>query len=152
MIREAKEKDFEGILKIFIEVQTLHANNEPNIFRYAAPIDLCLFKSMINNQEIKIFVSEDKDKINGFLIGTIIKKDSNIKLPRKSFAIENIAVSKEEQNKNIGTKLMSTAKKFAKKEKCDSLVLNVWTFNKKAISFYKHLGFEEKSIQMELNL
>ncbi len=152
MIRNAKEADFEDILKIFIEVQNLHATNEPSIFRMANPIDKLTLSTMLNNKNIKIFVSEDNNKINGFLIGTIIEKGSNIKLPRKSFAIENLGILEEEQNKSIGKKLINYATSLANKEKCDSLLLNVWSFNKNAIGFYKHLGFEEKSIQMELNL
>lgn len=152
MIREAKEKDFNGLLKVFREVQNLHATNEPNIFKFVDPITLEDFKEMINNSNIKIFVSVDNDMVNGFLIGSIIERESNITLPKKQFAVENLAVLKTLHKKNIGKSLINEAMKFADKEKCDSLILSVWCFNKNALGFYKHLGFEEKSIKMELNL
>lgn len=152
MIRLAKNKDFKDILKIFKEVQNLHAENEPDIFKFTDPIDQVSFKEMLKNQEIKIFVSEDNKKINGFLIGKIIKIESNLTLPRKLFAIENLAVLKTEHKKNIGKSLINVAKSFADKEQCDGVILNVWTFNENAINFYKHLGFEAKSIKMELKI
>lgn len=152
MIREAKEKDFNSLLKVFREVQDLHAANEPNIFKFTDPINLKDFKEMINNPNIKIFVSVENNLVKGFLIGSIIERDSNITLPRKQFAVENLAVLKSEHNKSIGKSLINKAKEFADKEKCDSLILSVWCFNKNALGFYKHLGFEEKSIKMELNL
>lgn len=152
MIRLAKNKDFKDILKIFKEVQNLHAENEPNIFKFTAPIDSISFKEMLKNQEIKIFVSEDNERINGFLIGKIIEMGSNLTLPRKLFAIENLAVLKSEHKKNIGKSLINAAKSFANKTSCDGLILSVWTFNENAINFYKHLGFKAKSIKMELEI
>lgn len=152
MIREAKEKDFNSLLTVFREVQDLHATNEPNIFKFTDPITLENFKEMIKNSNIKIFVSIKNNLVNGFLIGSAIERESNLTLPRKQFAVENLAVLKSEHNKKIGKSLINKAKEFADKEKCDSLILNVWCFNKNALGFYKHLGFEEKSIKMELNL
>lgn len=152
MIREAKIKDFNSLLIVFREVQDLHATNEPNIFKFTDPIQLKNFKEMINSPNIKIFVSVENNSVNGFLIGSIIERESNVTLPRKQFAVENLAVLKSEHNKSIGKSLINEAKKFAEVQKCDSLILSVWCFNKNALGFYKHLGFEEKSIKMELNL
>lgn len=152
MIRLAKQKDFTSILEIFREVQNLHAENEPTIFKFADPINAEEFKILLENKDIKIFVSEQEEKINGFLIGMLIEKSSNLTLPRKMFGVENLAVLKSAQKKHIGTSLMDAAIKFAKQEKCDSINLNVWCFNKNAQAFYKHLGFQDKSIKMQFDL
>lgn len=152
MIRLGKLKDFKKILIIFKEVQNLHAENEPEIFKFTDPINSTSFKEMLKKKEIKIFVSENNKEIDGFLIGKVIETESNLTLPRKLFAIETLAVLKKSQKKNIGKNLISTAKSFANKEKCDGLILSVWSFNENAFNFYKHLGFEEKSIKMELKI
>ncbi len=152
MIREAKEKDFNTLLKVFREVQNLHATNEPNIFKFTDPIKPDEFKEMVKNPNIKIFVSVDENIVNGFLIGSVIERESNLTLSRKQFVIENLAVLKSKHNKSIGKSLINKAKEFAEVQKCDSLILSVWCFNSNALGFYKHLGFEEKSIKMELNL
>lgn len=152
MIRLTNIKDFQGLLKIFREVQMLHAENEPEIFKFTDPIDFTTFKELLKNKETKIFISETNDEINGFLIGKIIETNSHINLSRKLFAIENIAVLKNHQKQNIGKALIETAKIFANHQKCGGLILNVWAFNENAINFYKHLGFTEKSIKMELKI
>lgn len=152
MIRKAKLTDFDEILKIFIEVQYLHAKNEPNIFKFADPIDLNSFKVLLNKENCFMLVFEDNRIIKGFINGTIVNIESNLTLPRKLLHIETIAVKKEFQNQKIGHQLISKIKEVAKKTQCDCINLNVWCFNKNARIFYKHLGFEEKSIKMELNL
>lgn len=152
MIRMAKMSDFADVLDVFREVQNLHAMNEPNIFKFADPIDRISFEVMLDNPEIKVFVSESEGKVNGFLIGKIVETGSNLSLNRKLFAVENLAVLEREHNKHIGKDLMDTAVSFSKKEQCDGLILSVWVFNQNALGFYKHLGFKEKSIKMELEI
>lgn len=152
MIRKAKLKDFKGILKVFREVQDLHAENEPNIFKFVDPIDIKAFKEMINNKDIIILVSENELMIDGFLIATIKELGSNLTLDRKLMAIENLAVLKSRLKRHIGKSLIDEIKRIADREKCDGLILNVWCFNDNAREFYKHLGFKEKSIKMELEI
>lgn len=152
MIRKAKEEDFEGVLRIFREVQNLHAENEPNIFKFCDPIDFSRFKEMLNEESMEIFVADDGEQILGFLVGVIINMGSNLTLPRKVFGVENLAVSKHAQKSGVGESLMKKAIQFANEEKCDSVNLSVWVFNENAKGFYKHLGFKEKSIKMQLDL
>lgn len=144
MIRMAKIENFSGFLKVFREAQDLHAMNEPNIFKFADPVDLNGFVEMLMTDNVRVLVSETGNVITGILVGVITEKESNLTFFRKIFAIENLAVLKSEQKKHIGEKLMCKAYELAKKEKCDSLNLNVWCFNENAHAFYKHLGFVDK--------
>ncbi|HAB67124.1 MAG TPA: hypothetical protein DCE23_07130 [Firmicutes bacterium] len=152
MIRKAKLNDFKGVLNAFREAQDLHAMNEPNIFKFVDPIDFKTFKEMFNNKDIIILVSENELIIEGFLIATIKEIGSNLTLDRKLMIIENLAVLKSRQRQHIGKFLINEIKRIADREKCDGLILNVWCFNDNARSFYKHLGFKEKSIKMELEI
>ena len=56
--------------------------------------------------------------------------------------IEDICVDKNYQKQGIGKELFKSIKDFAKDNECNEIELNVWEFNKNAISFYEHLGFK----------
>ena len=66
--------------------------------------------------------------------------------------IEQLGVKKTEHNRGIGTNLIEEIKEIAKLNKCDNIVLDVWSFNDSAIKFYKKKGFKEKKIKMEIEL
>ncbi|HHT38409.1 MAG TPA: ribosomal protein S18-alanine N-acetyltransferase [Mollicutes bacterium] len=116
MIREYKEKDI-----VFIEQigQVINKNYK--------------FKT---NPYTTCFVYEQDDKIIGFVIFAIMYEKAEI---------IDIAVSEEAQRKSIGTKLLTTALKECSSNNCESVTLEVRNSNKKAISFYKKMGFRELS-------
>lgn len=78
-----------------------------------------------------VYLYLDNDKIVGF-IGVI-----------KNY-IAGLFVSKEAQGKGIGTKLLNHLKK-----QYSNLTLEVYTQNKKAVTFYKHQDFVIKNEQLE---
>lgn len=60
----------------------------------------------------------------------------------KSAYCTMIAVKKNEQNSGIGTNLIKSSINYLRKKKFDSLKLEIYKTNVKAIDFYKNLGFE----------
>ena len=52
----------------------------------------------------------------------------------------------------IGAADGAAERKYAKEINVDNLELNVWNFNKQAISFYEHMGFTVQKSTMEIKL
>ncbi len=61
--------------------------------------------------------------------------------------ITSFAVTKENQNKNIGTLLLNKCFSFGREKELSFISLEVRKSNFKAISLYNKLGFEEKGIR-----
>ncbi|MEE1498197.1 MAG: GNAT family N-acetyltransferase [Clostridium sp.] len=64
--------------------------------------------------------------------------------------IDSIAVDREYRGKGIGRRLFEKAKQIKEESCCDTIELQVNAKNKAAYEIYKHCGFTEKSIHMEL--
>lgn len=88
------------------------------------------------NPFIKCYVYDLGAKIVGFVVFSVMYEQTEI---------IDIAVAEEEQRKSIGTKLLQAVLSECKKQNCESVTLEVRNSNKKAISFYKKLGFREIS-------
>jgi len=82
------------------------------------------------------YVAEDKNKIIGFI-------SAQITLGRELW-IDMIAVEKEKRGKGIGTRLINTVLKQAKRKKMKMVFLDAPAFNKATLKFYKKIGLKRK--------
>ena len=152
IIRKAKIEDYYEVNAIFREIQTLHVEKEPTIFKNIDFLDRCDYLDMIENKNILFIVSENNQHVDGYLIALIINQVSSTTHPKKELYIDTLSVLKKEHKKHIGTSLMQEAIQYAKVKKCTNISLNVWSFNEPAIAFYKHLNFKEQYIKMTLSI
>lgn len=150
-IQKASTKDFLGIHNIFQEVHDHHRIGTINTFKNIDPFTEEEFINVLKEKNTFLLVAKER-KIMGFLLATIDEKEGRHTISKKSFLISTLGIKKEFQNKGIGTELIKEAKKLAKENNCDNINLNVWSFNEHAIRFYKHNGFKEKKINMEITL
>ncbi|MDD2518993.1 MAG: GNAT family N-acetyltransferase, partial [Bacilli bacterium] len=71
---------------------------------------------------------------------------------KKIMYIKAIANDNNYIGLGIGKQMMNYIIRVAKIENCEMIELQVDSKNKRAINFYEHLGMNEKSRVMELNL
>ncbi len=151
IIETAKKTDFEKIHEIFVEVHDLHLNGTINTFKDIDPFTKEEFDTMIKDKKTFILVARSKT-IEGFIIGEITEREGRHTKFKRTMEVHTLGVKKDLHNKGIGTLLMNEIKRIAKDKKCDNIKLSVWSFNENAIKFYKHNGFQNKKINMEINL
>ena len=65
------------------------------------------------------------------------------------FYIDDICVSKNYRNQNIGSHLLVYIEKLAKNMNIKRIELDVWSFNETAINFYQKNKFTPKTIRYE---
>lgn len=70
-----------------------------------------------------------------------LKGMNELKAPKNSLHINDIAVFEEYRGYGVGEKLVESVKNMAQEEKLDFVSLYVWADNESAIRFYKRLGF-----------
>lgn len=152
VVEKANKNDFKCIHKIFQEVHEHHINGTINTFKDTDPFTEEEFKKALNDKDTILLVAKEKSNILGFVLATIVAKEGRHTTAKKTLHINTIGTKKDSQNKGVGTTLINEIKILAKENKCDSIDLSVWSFNEVAILFYKHNGFKNQKINMEISL
>ena len=149
IIRKAVLKDYEEVEVLMEEVQNLHIELRPDVFRKT---DVVLPKEEFvkNIEDEMIFVAEKDHEVVGTLIFMIRSVASPHQINKKVLFIDTLVVGKKYQRQGIGTQLLDFAKERKSKLGLDSLELQVNARNVNALNMYKKSGFTQKSINMEL--
>jgi len=152
MIRKAEEKDVKNILGLLFEVQAIHAEGRPDIFKSGArkysETDIL---DIIKNPLTPVYVAvNDSDLAVGYAFCAIIeqKESSNLHAV-KNFYIDDLCICKSLRGKGIGKELYNYILEKAKSLGCYHLTLNVWHLNASALKFYTKLGMNPLKTTME---
>lgn len=152
VIEKATKQDFKSIHAIFQEVHDHHLNGTVNTFKDVDPFTEDEFNVALKDKNTFLLVAKEETKIIGFILATIIEREGRHTKFKKTLHIDTIGTKKDFQNKGVGSALINEIKKIAKENKCDNINLSVWSFNDNAIKFYKHIGFQNQKINMEIIL
>lgn len=157
IIRKTIPDDLPGIVKLLFEIDELHNDSRPDIFKaHSSKYTLDELGELLCNEKYTLISAIDQNSDNS-VIGYLICISQEIKetvmlLPRKIFYIDDFCVSKVCQHNNIGTQLFEFAKEYAKSNNFDSVELNVWEFKGNARKFYEKCGMTMQKSTMEYKL
>ena len=137
-VRKGIKKDIPQVLNLVKEL----AEYENALERVSNTIERMENDGFGKKPIFDLFVSEEKNKINGIAITYYRYSTWN----GKKLHIEDLVVSKTFRRKGIGTKLFDRALLFAKENKCVGIVLQVLDWNTTGINFYKkyNMKFDEE--------
>lgn len=148
-IRLAKETDYEAVVKIMSQVQQMHVQWRPDIYKYNDK----LFTQEIFADILKgdtFFVAESNNIVVGVLEITFRYIESPAHVTRDVIFIDTMAIDEGYRGKGIGHKMFEFLKAMKTEKKMDGIELQVNSRNIAAYEMYKKYGFTEKSINMEL--
>ena len=148
MIRQANEKDIDKILDLLSQVNAIHANARPDIFKVVTKFTKEELEKKINNEPIFVYTN-NSDEVVGYIFGLIQENIVNHLIYHKTFFIDDFCVDDSYHGSGIGTKLYEYVKQYAKSIGCDRVILNVWNFNEKAYKFYLKCGLKPLETTME---
>lgn len=151
MIRLAIEKDVPKICDLLAQVNELHYNGRPDIFKLGLKYSENQVKNLLLDQTKPIFVYVDElDEVMGYLF-CAFKKQENTALFQDvtTLYIDDLCVDKAHQRKGVGKRLFEFAEEFAKQRGCYNLTLNVWSLNESALKFYQSLGLAPQRTYLE---
>ena len=151
MIRYAMEKDIEKIEYLLSQVDMVHHNGRPDIFKIGNKYSEEELKELLNNKQRPILVSvNESDEVIGYCFGIFQQhKDNSILTNIKTLYIDDLCVDEKFRGKGIGKELYEAALSLAKEKGCYNLTLNVWSCNESAIRFYESMGLIPQKIGME---
>lgn len=154
-IRNAEERDFPAISRLFWESDTFHAENLPSIYNKTdTPFrSIEYYRELIDNPEGLFIVSENTGEVLGFAYGYEEQKwFLPIHKKRTFFFIDNIVVRKDRQGSGLGSQLLDRIITECRERKYSDIMLNVYSFNAGAIALYEKKGFTQLSRDYILEL
>jgi len=154
-IRKASVEDYDSLCSTFDEVDALHRNNLPHIFKKSdGPVrEHDYYLGLISDDNVGLFVAESDGDVVGF-VHVIIKEAPGIPIfiQRQYVVIDNILVKSGFRNHGIGKLLMDKIQEWSIIKGVSSIELNVYEFNSSAIFFYKKCGYKTFSRRMSKEL
>ena len=151
-IRRALEKDVDNLYELLRQVQGLHADGRPDIFKAGTnKYDKPAIKKILGDPLTPVYVAvDDADSAIGYAFCAIKEEKGSENLrPLKTFYIEDLCVAESLRGKGIGKSLYHHVKGVAQSQKCYHLTLNVWHLNQMAVKFYEKLGMQPLKTTME---
>ncbi|HIU01128.1 MAG TPA: GNAT family N-acetyltransferase [Candidatus Coproplasma excrementavium] len=149
-VRKAEEKDIPAILGLLRQVNEVHYEGRPDLFKNNTKYDAEGVKKLISDENTPLFVCEDEGKVAGYAI-CMFKETRGDSLLQdvKTLYIDDICVDGNARRRGVGSALYEYVCDFAKKSGCYNLTLNVWACNPAAMKFYVKCGLVPLKTTME---
>lgn len=154
MIRRAKETDIERLNELLYQVQRLHAEKRPDIFKLGAKkYTTEELSAIIADDMTPIFVYVEDGIVMGyaFCIYQLTKENEQLH-ERKVLYVDDLCVDEPYRRKHIGKKLYEYVLDVARESGCNSVTLNVWSVNPSAEAFYRKMGMQPLKTYLEIQL
>ncbi len=151
-VRRAQKEDISEILELLIQVDMVHHNGRPDIFKGpATKYNAEELETIIADDSTPVFVCVNEDgKILGhaFCIHKQFKNDS-VLTDIRTLYIDDICVDENIRGQKVGETLYNYVVEYAKAEGFYNITLNVWSCNPGAVKFYETMGLKPQKIGME---
>ena len=150
-IRKAQEKDIEQINNLLYQVNLVHHNGRPDLFKFGGrKYNDQQLKEIIHDDNRPILIAEDNGSAVGYAFCVFLQhRNDNILTDIKTLYIDDLCVDENVRGKHIGKSLYEAVLDFAKENGCYNVTLNVWSCNESAMKFYEKCGLKPYKVGME---
>ncbi|WP_462413224.1 GNAT family N-acetyltransferase [Neobacillus sp. Marseille-QA0830] len=150
----ANIRDFDAVNLIVKEGQDEHSEALPHIFQKVDQVmPSTYFCELLEDPKIDILVAKVSANVVGFAVVELkLSPPFDSLTPRTYAYINDFGVKSTYRRIGIGKALFDACVEWSKNKGAESLDLNVWEFNHKAISFYESLGMKTNSRKMTMSL
>ena len=151
-VRRASENDIPAVLKLLVQVDMVHHNGRPDLFKGpATKYSGEELRGIFNDDSTPVFVCVDENEIplgHAFCIHKQVVEDS-VLTDVKTLYIDDICVDEAHRGMHIGKALYDHVINYAKERGFYNITLNVWNCNPTALRFYEAMGMTPQRICME---
>ena len=149
IVRLPRLQDYERVSKIMDQVQQLHVEWRPDVYKPASPlITMDMFEAILKDENW--YVAE----ADGVVVGVLELMKRHVESPAQVMKdvlfISTMAVDEKYRGKGIGHLFFEKVKRLKQEKGYDTIELQVNAKNRRAYEMYRKDGFTEKSINMEL--
>lgn len=152
VVRYAKKSDFESINEIRKQVNDLHSDNRPDMFKKGFGNEI---KEQVNkflaNENSDIIVATIDGNVCGFAFIEYIATGESIYCnPIKFYHIMEFGVDENYRRMGVATNIINFCKEESKAKGFNRIALDMWSFNENAEKFYESVGFKTYRKHMEM--
>lgn len=151
MVRFAKEKDIDRVNELRKQVNDIHVEGRPDVFKAGFGNEIRdLAKVILESENCDIIVAERDGIICGMAcVDYVNRPETAYGNARSFYHVQEIAVDTEFRRQGVAKELLEFMITDAKKRKLNKIELDVWEFNDSAIEFYQAVGFSQTRRWME---
>ncbi len=150
-IRRAKEHDIPAIINLLVQVDLVHHNGRPDLFKGpATKYTADELKGILTDEETPVFVCVDEDdRVLGHGFCIMEQHGGQLLTEHTTLYIDDICVDEAARGRGVGRALYEHILAYARARNCYNVTLNVWSCNPGAMAFYKKLGLTPYKVGME---
>ncbi len=150
-VRFAMENDIPAIMELLKQVNRVHQEGRPDLFKLATKYTEKELSDILKNDKTPVFVYEDAD---GKILGhgfCVLQRPENTNLLHDllTLYIDDICVDEAARGRKVGRKIYEHIVSYARRCGCYNVTLNVWSCNPGAMKFYESLGLLPYKVGME---
>jgi GNAT superfamily N-acetyltransferase len=146
LVRQAIVEDALLLSSLTRDVQSLHAQNHPEIFKMPDSGDFAVsfFEDILADPAVHIFIAEEDGKAAGCILCKVIDRPENpFTFAVRTLLIDQISVRPEAQGKGAGRALMERAELLGRELNVRRIHLDSWDFNLGAHAFFERMGYQK---------
>lgn len=145
MVRFAEEKDLDRVNELRKQVNEIHVEGRPDVFKAGFGSEMRDFaKVIISGENSNIIVAERSGVICGMAsVDYVNKLETPFGNARRFYHVQEIAVDVKYRRQGVAKELLEFMIADAKKRNLGKIELDVWEFNDSAIEFYQAAGFRQ---------
>ncbi len=151
-VRRANSDDIARILELLVQVDMVHHNGRPDIFKGpATKYNESELKEIISGDSTPVFVAVDERNTvlgHAFCIHRQIT-DDHVLTDIRTLYIDDICVDENCRGMGVGKTLYEHVVAYARENDYYNITLNVWSCNPGALAFYESMGLKPQKVGME---
>jgi len=141
----AAKNDQTEFFDLFAQVQSLHAEQEPDLFRLPIldEVFVIYFNSILSDPNQHLVFARTKNSYAGYVHYSVHKKELNVYRPERRFInIDTLVTADQHQKSGCASFLIQHVKNEAENQNIARLEIDCWSFNKKARQCFEKAGFK----------
>lgn len=150
-VRRAEARDIPAILNLLVQVDMVHHNGRPDLFKGpATKYGAEELERILADEETPVFVCEDEQgRVRGHGFCMMQHSGGRLLEEHTTVYIDDICVDEAARGQGVGRVLYNHILAFAREKGAYNVTLNVWTCNPGAMAFYEKLGLTPYKVGME---
>ena len=151
-IRRAENRDIPVIMELLVQVNMVHHNGRPDLFKGpATKYTAEELREILRDETKPVFVWTDAEgRVKGYAFCVLQQiLHSNLMTDIKTLYIDDLCVHEQARGEGIGKDLYDYVLRYARETGCYNVTLNVWSMNPGAMRFYEKCGLVPYKVGME---
>lgn len=155
VIRQATLADVELLATLNRDVQQIHADAYPNLFKQ--PTNFAEVVADFKNRVLSdvdgfvLILDVEGEAVGCIYARTVTRPENAYVYAQQYMLVDQISVRPQYQNKGYGKMLMQAVCEVATARGIHRVLLDTYEFNSNAQQFYAKMGFERMKIQLALD-